>query len=165
MATPCQYGSEILANRAPSAGVCNHQSFLHCPRILTGDEPVNPFIAVVRFYRMGLVHRLTLSKDPVLGGLNGKMFTLHEEQHQIRLLGRMRAVVVGHFRCPHDIPYSPSIKPFYLLGFEEPILQNRMKLPRNVIFTGSREDELSRGIFAEQLKRLYQSQVQGQNNA
>jgi hypothetical protein len=95
------------------------------------------------------VDRLTLNEDRILRGLHRQMLALHEEQHQVRLLGRMCAVVVGHFRRPDDIPDSPSIKPFYLLSFEEPILQNCIKLPRNVIFIGSREDESSRGIFAE----------------
>ena len=164
MATPRQYGSKIVRYRAPTPRICDHHSFLHRPCVFSPDEPRNAEAAVAFTHCMIPVDRFTLGENCILRRLHGEMFTL-EGQHQVRFLGRMCAIVVGHFRCPLNIPDSSSIKPFYLLSFEEPILENRIKLPRNAIFIGSREDEFRRGIFAEQLKRLYQSQVQGQNNA
>jgi hypothetical protein len=122
-------------------------------------ETQNPNIAVMLVYRVTVVDRLTLREDRILGGLHRKMLALHEEKNQVRLLGKVCAIVVGHFRRPHNIPDSPSVKPFYFRGIDEPILQNGIKLPRNVILSGRREDKFSGWILAKQLKRLYQSQV------
>jgi hypothetical protein len=110
---------------------------VHRPCVIALDEPRYADVAVVFIHCMILVDRLTLSEDRILRGLHRQMLAL-EKQHQVRFLGRMFAIVIGHFRRPHDILDSPPIKPFYLFSFEEPILQNRMKLPRNDIFISSR---------------------------
>lgn len=130
---------KVLAYCSSTANVGYQHPFLHCPGVIANDESPNAAIAIVLAYRMSIVNRLALGEDRILRGQREQMFTLHEKQHQIRLLCGMSTVVVGYFWRPYDILDAPTVEPLDFFGPEEPVFQDAVKLPRDVVLLGRRE--------------------------
>jgi hypothetical protein len=85
-----------------------------------------------------------------------------EEESEIRLFGGMNPVVVCHFRCANNISENTPIEPRGFRSFEQPILQNPLQLPGNIILQGCGKMKVLRRGITEQLKSVSDHRVNPQ---
>ena len=145
-----------------AADVTDQHSFLHRPGIVAIHKLPDPAIAVVRADRVRFVDGFALSKQRILGG-EFQMISVHNEEDEIRLSDKVRAVIIGLFRCANNPFEAATVEPLHtFLGSEKIIFQNAINLAGDVVFLCSRQHKSCRRVRMEESECLHQCSVRDQ---